>query len=60
MILLPRDIAPIVRQRLAEAPAVVLLGPRQVGKTTLARQIAEERGERAICLDLERRPICAA
>ena len=35
-------------------PSVVLLGPRQVGKTTLARQIAAERKERALYLDLER------
>lgn len=35
-------------------PAVVLLGPRQVGKTTLARQIVGERGGGAIYLDLER------
>ena len=33
-------------------PAVVLTGPRQVGKTTLAHQIVRERG--AIYLDLER------
>ena len=33
-------------------PAVVLTGPRQVGKTTLARRIARERG--AVYLDLER------
>jgi uncharacterized protein len=33
---------------------VVLLGPRQVGKTTLARQIANLRKTRAIYLDLER------
>lgn len=33
-------------------PAVVLTGPRQVGKTTLAQQIARERG--AVYLDLER------
>ena len=35
-------------------PGVVLLGPRQVGKTTLARQIATLRKARAIYLDLER------
>lgn len=35
-------------------PGVVLLGPRQVGKTTLARQIAARRKTRAIYLDLER------
>jgi uncharacterized protein len=54
MKLVPRAIEPVVRRRLQEQPAVVLLGPRQVGKTTLARQIAEERGEAAIYLDLER------
>jgi uncharacterized protein len=49
-----RNMATVVRARLAEAPAVVLLGPRQVGKTTLARQIADERGEKALYLDMER------
>ncbi len=34
-------------------PGVVLLGPRQVGKTTLARAIAAERSD-AVVLDLER------
>lgn len=33
-----RAIAPALAQLLDEFPAVVLLGPRQVGKTTLARQ----------------------
>ncbi len=42
--------AEIVR-RLDEAPAVVLLGPRQVGKTTLAMEVARERD--ALYLDLE-------
>ena len=54
MLLVPRSIAAAVRNRLEEAPAVVLLGPRQVGKTTLARQIADERGDAALYLDLER------
>lgn len=40
-----------VENRLAEIPAVVLLGPRQVGKTTLALQLAETR--QSIYLDLE-------
>jgi len=38
-------------QCLRESVAVVLLGPRQVGKTTLALQIARER--EAVYRDLE-------
>ncbi len=34
-------------------PGVVLLGPRQIGKTTLARSIADEHGANALYLDLE-------
>lgn len=38
-------------QRLDAVPAVVLLGPRQSGKTTLAHRLVAERG--AVYLDLE-------
>ena len=38
-------------QRLSEVPAVVLLGPRQVGKTTLALDLAAR--QEALYLDLE-------
>jgi uncharacterized protein len=41
-----------VNEGLDRAPAVVLLGPRQVGKTTLARQIEEARPG-SVYLDLE-------
>jgi predicted AAA+ superfamily ATPase len=39
-----------VQQALQRAPAVVLLGPRQVGKTTLAFEVAQPHG---VYLDLE-------
>ena len=42
-----------VQQALADNLAAVLLGPRQVGKTTLARQIADGY-EGSVYLDLER------
>ena len=40
-----------VREALTRAPIVSLLGPRQVGKTTLARMVAA--GRRAVFFDLE-------
>jgi uncharacterized protein len=50
----PRRIRPHVEDRLRHMPAVVLLGPRQAGKTTLAKQIAAEWHAQAVYLDLER------
>jgi predicted AAA+ superfamily ATPase len=41
----------VVQQRLRDNPAVMLLGPRQCGKTTLARGLAHRR--RATFFDLE-------
>ncbi len=46
-----RRLSPVLEQRIAEVPAVVLLGPRQAGKTTLALAVGAERG--ALYLDLE-------
>ena len=42
-----------MRKLLQQFPAVALLGPRQVGKTTLAHSLAEELGTQALYLDLE-------
>ena len=42
-----------VRRLLRSFPAVALLGARQVGKTTLARELAQELGSRARIFDLE-------
>ena len=47
-----RQTSQLVCARLAQFPAVALLGPRQVGKTTLAENITKERP--VIYLDLER------
>ena len=38
---------------LEQLPAVALLGPRQVGKTTLALSLAGDLGHKAVYLDLE-------
>jgi hypothetical protein len=39
--LLPRLIAPLLQEALSDTPVVCILGPRQAGKTTLARQYCE-------------------
>ena len=54
--IIKRALKPVLEERLKHYPVVALLGARQVGKSTLARQIAEElRAEENICyLDLER------
>lgn len=49
--MIDRRILGPLTQRLDETPAVVLLGPRQVGKTTLAVALGERAG--AVYLDLE-------
>jgi hypothetical protein len=51
--MIDRHIEAVVRRRLATVPALVLLGPRQVGKTTLARAVAAS-SPGAVVLDMER------
>jgi predicted AAA+ superfamily ATPase len=48
-----RRIAPQIIERLRHFPAVALLGPRQVGKSTLALSVAAKLREQAVYLDLE-------
>ena len=50
---IPRLITEGIKQKLDNIPAVLILGPRQCGKSTLARTIISEMAN-AIYLDLER------
>ncbi len=50
--MIERAVVPVVRAALARQAAVALLGPRQVGKTTLALEIARQ--SNAVYLDLQR------
>jgi uncharacterized protein len=52
--MIPRDqLLDAVLNGLGRAPAVVLLGPRQCGKTTLAREFAEKKDAASRFFDLE-------
>jgi hypothetical protein len=51
--MLNRRVYPVIEQALEQFPAVALLGPRQAGKTTLARAITAGRAG-SLYLDLER------
>ncbi|MFO7723870.1 MAG: AAA family ATPase, partial [Bacteroidales bacterium] len=48
-----RIIMPQVQKRLESIPVVALVGSRQVGKTTLAKQLLSQSGRATIYLDLE-------
>jgi predicted AAA+ superfamily ATPase len=52
--MIERHFLSTLTQRLQTSPAVVLLGPRQVGKTTLALQLANQWIGGSTYLDLER------
>ncbi|MBM9535599.1 ATP-binding protein [Desulfobulbus alkaliphilus] len=51
--LFPRWIEPLIAEALLDTPVVLLSGPRQAGKTTLVRQIAEQQGLRYLTMDDE-------
>jgi predicted AAA+ superfamily ATPase len=52
--MIQRIVTPAIEHSLAEQAAVAIIGPRQVGKTTLAREIADNRPG-SLYLDLEAR-----
>jgi uncharacterized protein len=51
--MIKRDLAPALQASLRQFPVVALVGPRQVGKTTLARTLVRKT-EQAVYLDMER------
>ncbi len=50
---IPREDIQYIKKKLALAPAVVILGARQVGKTTLALQLAKNSEKESLYLDME-------
>ena len=50
---IPRFLAPRLREALTDTPVVLIHGPRQSGKTTLARLVGEPRGYRYFSFDDE-------
>jgi predicted AAA+ superfamily ATPase len=52
--MIDRWIMPILRNALENMPAVAILGPRQCGKSTLARAFCEQTDSQVVYLDLER------
>ena len=49
----PRRLEARLREALSDTPIVLVAGPRQAGKTTLVRQVAERQGWRYLSLDDE-------
>ncbi len=53
MVIFPRSIESTVIKLISYFPAIGIIGPRQAGKTTLARQIMQQVKEDTLYLDLE-------
>jgi predicted AAA+ superfamily ATPase len=52
--MIPRISTHTIVEKLSQNPAVAIIGPRQVGKTTIAKQILKEFRKPSVYLDLER------
>jgi uncharacterized protein len=53
MIIFPRDIEPNIEAALFKGKMIVLLGPRQSGKTTLVKKIVQAHGDSAMYYDCQ-------
>ncbi|MEO7765863.1 MAG: AAA family ATPase, partial [Ferruginibacter sp.] len=51
--MLDRNLLTTIQKDLEKMPVVVLFGPRQVGKTTMAKQLAALNPEACVYLDME-------
>jgi uncharacterized protein len=49
-----RDLQPLIEKALKVFPAIVILGPRQVGKTTLVKLIAKKSAKKTVYVDAEK------
>ena len=49
----PRFVTPRLEEALEESPAVLIHGPRQSGRTTLVRRVAQDRGYAYLDLDVD-------
>src|SRR5216684_3824773 len=54
-----RHTTPALEAALADTPVVLVIGPRQAGKTTLCRLVADRRGARLLSLDDAATPAAA-
>ena len=52
--MIERVIRPVIEKFLKAFPAIVILGPRQVGKTTLIKLLAAKNKKKTVYLDLEK------
>jgi len=53
LIMIPRLLEDQIRRQMKAFPVVALLGPRQVGKTTLATELYKSKKNKSVFLDLE-------
>lgn len=51
--MIPRSLFPIIQERLTPSKAIILLGPRQAGKSTLLAAVARNSGLKTLHLDCD-------